>query len=348
MVGKYLNGYEFHPRVVPPGWTEWNAFADDAYYDYAINRNGVLRRYGRDPRSYSTDVITATAVSAIRRAGATRRPFFIWFTPYAPHTVGSGPDDESAGGRAIAAPADLGRRPDAPLPRTPAFNEADVGDKPPYVKATPRLSPVGVRDLAGQYRSALASLAAVDRAVGSIVAALRETGQLERTLVVYTSDNGYLYGEHRQVGKVRPYESSIRVPLLIRGPGLPAGVHRTDLVVNADLAPTIARAAGVRPGREPDGMPLFPAPAKSRDRVLLLERLRGKKQLRFTGIRTARWLYAEYESGPRELYDLRADPYQLNNLAADPAHREVREGLSRELSELRDCRGRACLRFLPG
>jgi arylsulfatase A-like enzyme len=196
----------------------------------------------------------------------------------------------------------------------------------------------------------LESLLAVDEAVAAVVDALRRAGELERTLIVFTSDNGYLAGEHRLPhGKAQVYEPAIRVPLLIRGPGIPAGVRPRQLVTNADLAPTILEAAGAVAGRAQDGRSLLALtrdPYAGRRRALLIEVWRGLR-LRTAAIRTPRWLYARHQGGWRELYDLRRDPEQLLSLQASPAHQVVQAALARSLWKLRTCQGTSCRRPAP-
>ena len=192
------------------------------------------------------------------------------------------------------------------------------------------------------YRGRMESLLAVDDLVARLMRTLRKTGQLHSTYVLFTSDNGFMLGQHRLTGKDFPYEESAGVPLIVRGPGLPGGTTRSDLVANIDLAPTILDIANADPGRELDGTSLLPV-AKGRERLhrdLVIEFPVGPKG--YTAIRTPGWMYAEYTEGDAELYDLRRDPYELNNLAGDPAYRAVRARLSARLESLRDCAGKAC------
>ena len=177
-----------------------------------------------------------------------------------------------------------------------------------------------------RYQLRLESLLAVDEAVGRIVAALKRTGELSRTLIVFTSDNGFLHGEHRiPIGKERPYEPSTRVPLVMRGPGVPAGLRLRQPVANIDLAPTIVAAARTRAGLRMDGRslwPLFADPGIFWGRDLLHEGpLTEDARTRFTALRTPRWLYVRYLTGGEELYELLVDPNQLTNLRAIPLPR---------------------------
>jgi N-acetylglucosamine-6-sulfatase len=199
------------------------------------------------------------------------------------------------------------------------------------------------------YRQGLESLLAVDEGIVRVVDALRAAGELENTLIVFTSDNGYFYGEHRVPnGKVMMYEPSIRVPLILRGPGVPAGQRRRQLVTNADLAPTILEAAGAQPaGRLPDGRSLFPL---LRDRglewgrELLVQGAPGFMAVAYAALRNDRFVYAEHDNGERELYDLRRDPDQLDNVIGERRFAAVEARLAERLAALATCSGRSCWR----
>jgi arylsulfatase A-like enzyme len=201
----------------------------------------------------------------------------------------------------------------------------------------PQLSAERKRRLDREYVSQLESLRSIDRLVKRLVGRLSAAGELDRTLFVFTSDNGYLRGQHRLEGKSRPYEEAIRVPLLIRGPGFEAGAHDRRLTANVDLAPTVLDAAGAEADLTLDGRSLRPAAeTPSRDAVLI--EVFGRDQA-FTGLRTSRYAYAEYESGDRELYDLAEDPGQLDNLVRERRQRPLIRRLSARLEALRDCAG---------
>jgi arylsulfatase A-like enzyme len=155
-----------------------------------------------------------------------------------------------------------------------------------------------------------------------------------------TSDNGFFHGEHRiPTGKTRIYEESIRVPLMMRGPGIPRGVSVSDLTINADLAPTIVELANANPGLVMDGRSLIPVaqqPGIEQGRELLIE------QPSFQAIRTERYMYAEHETGERELYDLPNDPFELQSRHDDPAYASEIAALSIRLQQLGNCAGASC------
>jgi arylsulfatase A-like enzyme len=189
----------------------------------------------------------------------------------------------------------------------------------------------------------------MDTAVGRMLDALAATGELDNTVIIFTSDNGYMRGEHRiHAGKTVPYEPSTRVPLVIRGPGFPAGIARQQLAGHIDLAPTMADAAGVMPTLTVDGIPLQPLAVSTQagtERPLLLEA--GPQTVGgswfYRGVRTDRWVYIDYDTEAFvELYDMTNDPEQLRNLAYDPGYSEQRSTMATLLSRLRDCQGATC------
>jgi N-acetylglucosamine-6-sulfatase len=205
----------------------------------------------------------------------------------------------------------------------------------------------------------------VDEAVAAIVGQLRRAGELDDTYVIFTSDNGYMQGEHRvPLGKMLPYDPSTQVPLLIRGPGVPKGRKTKALVGNIDLAPTILDATPARAPRALDGRSILPYARNVRRRSLrpLLHETAGngargrsntreggarKEQTRvpaWRAVRTTRWLYVDYQGGQRELYDLRRDPAQMRSRAGDPRLRVRLRTLRRILGDLTRCSGRGCQR----
>ncbi len=239
-----------------------------------------------------------------------------------------------------------------PLPQPPNFNETPINDKPHGIASNPPLGPTQIRTATRRYHCRLGSLLAVDDGVKRIVKALRHKGELDNTLIIYTSDNGFFSGEHRiTTGKNRVYEEGIRVPLLMRGPGIPEGVKVDDLAINPDLAPTIVDAAGATAGRTEDGVSLIRA-AKHPDRLsgrrLLLEQLTttpdddGQPGVTYTAVRTARYKYVLNGTGEVELYDLRSDPYELQNQHSNPAYDAVESALAADLAQLRNCSGASC------
>jgi N-acetylglucosamine-6-sulfatase len=357
-IGKYLNGYGNPSRgaasttEVPAGWTNWQGSIDPStyqFYNYTLNENGRLVQYGSDPASYQADVYTRKAVEIIRQRARSTRPFFLSVAYLAPH---------SGGPRTAQDPPNQATPEPAPrhqndfesqaLPRPPSFNEADVSDKPAVIRNRNPLRPAQIRGIEENYQQRLESILAIDEGLAAMVAALRQAGELSNTLFIFTADNGFFHGEHRvPSGKVLVYEPSIRVPLVIRGPGFGKNKHVSDLVANIDVAATILAAAKVKARRVLDGRALQPfgkRPSTNWNRDILLETgAAGRQgQNRYTAIRTHRHVYVEYANGDRELYDLQADPHQLTSLHADPASASLRQQLASRLARLRTCKGAAC------
>jgi N-acetylglucosamine-6-sulfatase len=338
-VGKYLVSYPDDSTYVPPGWDEWYAQYGGIgmYFNYSLNENGTVVRYGSAPEEYSTDVLTAKAVDFINRAEANdAQPFYLQFNPSAPHGV-------DRNGPAIPAPRHAGMFAGAQAPRTPSFNEADVSDKPPPIRNMPLLTTAQIAAIDSEYQTRLEALQALDEGIGQLIDTLAARGELENTYIVFTSDNGYHLGQHRFLGsKFQVYEEDIRVPLIIRGPGVQAGATVEQMAVNIDLAPTMARWGRATPDRIMDGQSLTPllgqsAEAQNWRKDFLVELYRHLPPAQngdvIKALRTEHEVYVEYQSGPRELYDLTTDPYQLQNVyaTADPDHIA---DLSQRLAEL--------------
>jgi arylsulfatase A-like enzyme len=344
-LGKYLNGYGTKSATeIPPGWGEWFGSPDPSTYsyrNYKLNENGTLVSYGNSAADYKTDVEARKAVDIIARQAIDPRPFFLWVAFLAPHSGGPrDPDDPTGQSTPSPAPRHHNYFAAQPLPTPPSFNEADVSDKPAAIRNRPLMSAAKIAAVRENYQQRLESLMAVDDAVAQIVNQLAAIGELDNTYIMFTSDNGFFHGEHRvPAGKVLLYEPSIRVPLIIRGPQIPAGQHRSQFVANIDLAPTIVAATGAQPGRIMDGRSLLPF---ARDSLLQSGRDLLLETPTYAAIRTPNWLYAEHVTGERELYNLARDRDELNSLHADPAFAKVKKDLAMRLARLRGCAGSAC------
>jgi len=346
-IGKYLNGYgRQRPTEVPAGWDEWFGSVDPStyrYYDYTLNENGRLVRYGSAAGDYQADVYTAKAVDAVKRLAGRAEPFFLSVAYLAPHSgMPREPDDPANLATPAPAPRHRNRFATEPMPRTPAFNEADVSDKPLAIRRRPLLRARRVVGITEMYRQRLESLLAVDEGVAAIVRALQDSGELDRTLIVYTSDNGFFHGEHRiPSGKVQHYEPSARVPLLLRGPGVPRGALVTQPALNVDLAATLVDAANAKAGRATDGVSLL---ALLADRTRFVGRDVLLETPTYAAIHTPRYVYVEHNTGERELYDLATDPYELASLHESPGYVQIRSELARRLLALRTCKAAGCRR----
>jgi arylsulfatase A-like enzyme len=313
-----------------------------------------------NPEDYSPDVTGRIANELVAAQAHATQPFFLWWSPAAPHR-----EDVAVTlmGRPGADPRPAPRYADAVkdlrVPRPPNFDEADFADKPSELRqALPPLTDDKIAQLDRDYQGRIGALRAVDDHVGELVATLRRTHQLDNTLIVFVSDNGWLQGEHRVPGdKFLPYEESLRVPFVLRGPGIPKGRRIAGQVANIDFAPTLVDVANATAGRTMDGVSLLPIardPAKRPDRAIEVEALSalftGDFPLIFNGwdqpyrgVRTDRWTYVVWtKSGDKELYDRRRDPYELRNLAGSPAHRSIERRLAARLRALDHCRGAAC------
>lgn len=348
LYGKYLNGYPGNtPQHVPPGWTVWHAtFDNENYFNYRVNENGTVRQYGDRSEDYETDVHAASIVRFLEEAESRDvEPWFIYFAPYAPHgdpRLGLGQD-----GPALPAPRHRSAFAAAIAPRTPGFNEADVSDKPPGVRQRARLTSGQIAVLDHLYRERLRSLLAVDEAIDRFVRTLTRLGELTNTYIIFTSDNGYHLGQHRfMTGKFQIYEEDIRVPAFIRGPGVPPKVRRDHFALNLDWAPTLIEMAGVAPNASIDGRSLLPLlrrdapPVDSWRQDFLVEIYRPTGE-EIRALRTRHGTYAEYSTGARELYDLRADPAQLTNRYSG-ADTSLVARLAARLTALAACAGNSC------
>jgi arylsulfatase A-like enzyme len=334
LVGKYVNSYTdaFVNHAVPPGWDDWQVMDSipmEAYYNYSINDNGRLEYYGNKPQNYSTTVLTHKAVQFIHGA---RHPFFLYFAPVAPHLP------------AIPAEQDAGKLANSPPVHDPAFNQRNIS-KEPWRFWHHNLLSLAAQAYINHIRiRQQETLLSLDRGVGSIVQALRQRHELNRTVILYTSDNGFLWGEHRLGGKIWPFQESTHVPLIVRTPWTNTPEHNNQPVLNIDLAPTVSQLAGVTPGLPEDGRSLVPFLYGEHVpwRHSWIEEYLGKDMLRnggpppYVAVQNRRNLYVEYKNGWRELYNLKTDPWELNNLAGNPGTDALQETLSDTLHRLYD------------
>ena len=366
-VGRYLNSYGnsnrgTDPLEIPPGWDEWRVPVEHTEfrnYNYTLNENGRLRTYGASARDYQTDVFARKAAAFVRESADGREPFFLSVASLAPHKEGTLDHLPDAQRDPRPAPRHYRAFEDLGVLRSPSFDEANVGDKPRFVSRLPRFSEEQLARLEILNRSRLESLLAVDDLVDRLVRELRRADVLENTVVVFTSDQGFLLGEHRLIGKGTLYEGAIRVPLIARGPGFEAGAERDHLVANVDLAPTLLDVAGAAADRELDGSSLIPIARDGSmpdERAYLIElqdsgtsaRDRARDPDSFYepealfAVRTPEHSYIRHPNGDREPYDLVADPDQLENLDGDPGRASAVAELDRLLEELRGCTGAAC------
>jgi N-acetylglucosamine-6-sulfatase len=335
-IGKYLNGY--NQMYIPPGWDEWFGWLGE-YDNKKVNDDGqVFQVQGHD-----TDVFANQAVDFINRASADpAEPFFLNVWTRAPHQP------------AIPAPRYADRFESTALPRPPSFDEADVSDKPRFIRDLPRLSDRKISNMRELHQDRLASMLSVEDLLRDVIAALKAKGELDNTYIFFASDNGFHLGQHRMTqGKRTAYEEDIKVPLMVRGPGVPAGRALKHQVLNNDLAPTFARLAGVTPPPFVDGksmVPLLdssPPTASNWHTGILTENWRTEAvggisdAPTYKALRTKNFSWVRYVNGERELYDLRNDPHQLNS--RDPSkNRSLVRRYNNRLEKLATCDGAEC------
>ncbi|HEX3041731.1 MAG TPA: sulfatase [Solirubrobacterales bacterium] len=413
-IGKFLNGYGDEPfdegKDVPPGWSAWHsvlkADTNHYFYGYTLNDNGVLdgpigdpgnwetREYGeRDdfgcptaplngkPCFYATDYFNTLAWSELNQTSP-EQPFYLQMDYTAPHgdfRRPAGPEPATRHYNTFAG---------APYPhsRAQGFNEGNVNDKPRFIREAPYLSFNDIHTYRVYYQKALESLRSVDEGVKTIVDTLGGLHRLRNTYIIFTSDNGFFYGEHRLTGgKFLAYEPATHLPLLIRGPGIKPGTSTGELAANIDIAPTILELAGATADKSIDGRSLVPymqdSALRSR-RPLLFESFvetadveangeptaqRAIKELKrhrssrtdgasasivappkdYEGIRLGPYKYIEWPDGEKELYDITKDPYELNNVVRVPNLSPIRAFLHAQLVRLETCVGKTCQEVAP-
>jgi N-acetylglucosamine-6-sulfatase len=356
MMGKYLNGYgqvaghladgtapDVPPSYVPPGWNEWDV-GGFGYpeFNYTLNENGVLRRYGHRPADYLTDVLARKGVSFIDTAARSHRPFFLELATFAPHYPYT------------PAPVDRRDFPGLRAPRPPSFDVLPTN--PPLWLAPHRpLTRKRIAHINWTFRRRAQSVQAVDRMIGRIEQALSANGLSGSTYLVFSSDNGLHTGQYRLMpGKLTAFDTDIRVPFVVTGPGVPSGESTPRMAENVDLAKTFA-ALGQTTLRG-DGhslKSLFEGKSPGRWRnAVLIEHESPPLQVRdpdyqqpasgspttYEAMRTRAFLYVEYADGEREFYDLRHDPFELHNIAARLAPGQL-SVMHAELRALERCHG---------
>jgi N-acetylglucosamine-6-sulfatase len=351
LMGKYLNGYKpastggGRRPYVPPGWNEWDV-AGNGYpeYGYRMNSDGRVRTYGYSARDYLTDVLARKGLRFIDRVAAARRPFLLEIATFAPHAPFT------------PAPRDAGAFPSLRAPRTPAFNTVGIGE-PAWLSSFAPLSPAQVDSIDRKFRRRAQAVHAVDRMIGEIEVALKARGLARDTYIVFSSDNGLHMGEHRlEPGKLTAFDTDIKVPLIVTGPGVPGGRVVKAMTENVDLCPSFERLGGAPVSATADGRSLVAwlhgrRVANWRREILVEHHGRvldaGDPDLPTRGagnppsyeaIRTRGSLYVEYVTGEREYYDLRRDPFELDNLAASLPPARLRR-LHRALARVERCHG---------
>ncbi len=409
-IGKFLNGYGDEPfdegKDVPPGWSAWHtvlrADTNHYFYGYTLNNNGVLdgpygdsgswetREYGeRDdfgcpnaplngkPCFYATDTFNTMAWQELTQTSP-EQPFYLQLDYTAPHgdfRRPAGPEPALRHYNTFAG---------APYPhsRSEGFNEGNVNDKPRFIREAPYLSLNEIHTYRVYYQKALESLRSVDEGVKLVVDTLGGLHRLRNTYIIFTSDNGFFYGEHRLTGgKFLAYEPATHLPFLIRGPGIKPGTSTGELAANIDIAPTVLELAGAEADKSIDGRSLVPYmrdPSLRSRRPILFESFvetadveangeptaqrprrntKGDKHKAtasivappkdYEGIRLGPYKYIEWPDGEKELYDITKDPNELNNVVRVPNLSPIRAFLHAQLVRLEACVGRTCQEVAP-
>ena len=307
LVGKFINEWKGEPR---PEYDYWVSIFRDAsrYYDPDINVNGTWK--WQTP-GYITDIFGDYVVEFLDKASKKSKPFLLYFAPNAPHAP-TQPAEEDKSSYA-----------DLPPHRPPNFNEDDVSDKPYAISSRPLFNDEDIARIEKFRRRQILTLLSLDRNIEKIINKLDEIGELDSTVIIYLSDNGKLWGEHRLESKGAVYEESIRVPFGLRYPPLVPQAYTEDQVVGSiDIAPTLYELAGLPVPDRLDGLSL----------VSLLRNEEWRKEMflecwpsrgHWTAIHTGRYKYVESENDISEFYDLEVDPYELENLIDDPNYQDL-------------------------
>jgi N-acetylglucosamine-6-sulfatase len=349
MSGKYLNGYEPAKHAAAPGWSAW-AVAGNGYpeFNYSLNQDGKIVHYGKGPSDYLTDVVSKLGVDFIKQSAGTGFVIEIaTFAPHAPYTP---------------APRDADALPGLRAPRTTAYNAAPDPNAPKWLFAHPALSDADMAGIDRDFRKRAQSVLAIDKMIGELQAAVAAIGQTNNTYFVFSSDNGYHMGEFRLMpGKMTAYDTDIRVPLVVTGPGVPAGRTIDEIAENIDLHPTFAELTGAKAGADVDGRSLVALlhGAKAGDwrSVALIEHHGPVRNLvdpdlpgprsgnppTYEAIRSATSLYVEYDTGEKEFHDLASDPDEVRNTFAFLS-KEKKASLHATLAAVQSCRGAASCR----
>ncbi|HEU4943528.1 MAG TPA: sulfatase [Solirubrobacterales bacterium] len=411
-VGKFLNGYGDEPydngTSIPPGWDAWHtvlkADTEHFFYGYKLNNNGQIdgpfgdsgswdtREYGvRDdigcpfaplnglPCFHVTDALTNIATTEMLGTSP-EQPFFLQLDYTAPH----GDFRRPAGPEPAARHYDWFKGARHPHDRSEGFDEGNVSDKPRFIRDAAHLTPTEKKVYRTYYQKQLDSLRSVDDGVKQVIQALGQMGRLRNTYVVFTSDNGFFFGEHRLLGgKFLAYEPATHLPFLIRGPGIEQGSSTGELAANVDVAPTLLELAGAEADKSIDGRSLVPyledeelrsrrpilfesfvetsdveaqgqisaapasggATASSRSGEATASLLAPPKD--YAGIRLGPYKYIAWPTGEKELYNINRDPYELNSLHEVPNFFPIRNFLHRQMKRLSDCVGRVCQEVTP-
>jgi arylsulfatase A-like enzyme len=404
-IGKYLNGYGRMPEpgadagssttYVPPGWTDWRASIDGGlsrshpdqgstyhYLDTTLNDNGV--EFDNYEGRYQSTVYGELSEDVVADRARSRKPFFLYVSYTAPHTGRPRESNDPGWIRSDDGRRELFATPFVPAPvrgkfddvihKAPGadwFRRRPPQDKPEYLRDRVALNAAEKEGLLEVTRQRAEAVSVVDTQVARTIRALEVAGELDNTVVMLTSDNGYFLGEQGiRTGKTLPHEPSIHTPLVMRGPGIPAGEVRYDPFLSIDFAPTIAQLAGVRPPTQVDGLSMLSVARKGDQgwtRAVLTETGQrstvretdesggplhaddpGDADIRYAiGVRSDRYLYVHLANGDEELYDMGVDRDQYDNLVHVGSYARIRNLMRKQLKVIRACDGEQCRAQLP-
>ncbi len=320
LVGKYLNSWKGEAR---PEYDYWVSYfkGESEYTNPRLNVNGKWRKH----LGYITDILGTYSMDFISEANAQKKPWILFYAPIAPHE----PTEPYVG--------DLDLYPDLAPHRPPSFNEADISDKPAWFQQRPLLDEAEIQEVDAFRRNQILTLVSLDRAISELIRQVDRIGELDNTVVIFISDNGKFWGEHRITSKNSFYEEAIRVPFALRYPPLVSKPYiENSLVANIDIAPTIYELAKVTPPKGTDGyslVRLFDGSADWRE-DLLIEGWPPRGI--FAALHTGRYVYAETEGEISELYDLSTDPYELENLIEKSEYQDLIKDFQERLHEIKE------------
>ncbi|MEV6349014.1 sulfatase [Actinoplanes sp. NPDC051851] len=351
-MGKYLNEYEPGNKKItgtpytPPGWDDW-VVGGNAYknFDYTLNENGVVKKYGHTAKDYLNDVLSTKANEFVTTSAASGKPFMIEVASYSPHAPYT------------PAPQDTNAFPGLKAPRTAAYNTVPQGSA--WLARHPALGKKEQAALDQAFRRRVQAVQSVDRMLGSLRETLVKAGVADNTVVIFSSDNGYHMGEYRlNAGKQTAFDTDVNVPLVVAGPDIPAGQSVTASVENIDLRPTFGELAQAATPATVDGhsfVPLLRSGTKPAWRTASLvehhdpatdpadpdyEKDSINIPPSYDAIRTDTFTWVEYVDGEREFYDRTTDPFQLRNLAGTLTPQRVAQ-LQAAVKALTSCKGQA-------
>ena len=318
LVGKYLNSWNGEPRPEFDYWVSYQ-YGETRYNNPRLNVNGEWIRHEGE---YVTYALGRYAMDFIAKSAPKRKPFILLWTVNAPHD----PTTPAAEDKYL--PLEL-------PPRLPSFNEADISDKPAWMAdqdKNPLLTESEIQEIDTFRRNQILTLYSLDRTLEQVLNQLSETGELDNTVIIFLSDNGRHWGEHRQIAKNTFYEESTHVPFAIRYPPLVSQPYTENgVIANIDIAPTIYELAGIPIPAEVDGLSLVGLLNHTgtwREGVLLEG---WPPRGTYIAIHTERYVYAETTNDgyaptgavQMELYDLEQDPYQMDNVAYQPEYQDT-------------------------